>query len=100
MDDTLRQQIVDILDEISVVITIQAGKQSSKTIGTKTASYAILALISKTLNDSLPEYRLDTTAADLRSGTFRRGDDRYTKGWNDCYENTKANLNRLMGGEL
>lgn len=65
--------------------------------------------LEKRLNDSLtsiinlvdkelPSKRKDTSAEDLRAGTFRRGDDKYTSGYNQAIDDMRAKLKGVSNG--
>ena len=51
------------------------------------------AMISrKAVEEALPVKKKDTTAQDLRSGDYKRGDDEYRKGYNQAISDIRAAL--------
>lgn len=52
-------------------------------------------LLEELLRD-LPEKKKDTTAEDLRAGTFTRGDDRYRTGYNEAVREVSALIEKKL----
>lgn len=57
-----------------------------------------LTSIINLVDKELPSKRKDTSAEDLRAGTFRRGDDKYTSGYNQAIDDMRAKLKGVSNG--